>query len=389
MAKNTLRYVPQYDDQIEYIVVTQRYGPLNQWCDENGIENYSLPYRYCVYIPSKNKILTFVKRIAKLIIVSFSNLYALERIKRLKLADSIDLIHTNIGRDLLGIMISKKYGIPSITHLREISRSHFGLRLLYNKQLLYMNQFTNRFVAVSRAVKEDWAEYGLEQDKIRVVYDGVDPKSVHYEEHGEDREHRLRIVMSGTIYEGKGQFELVKAISALAQNQGVDITVDFYGRVSGGGGDYYRALTSYIRQKGLENIFNFKGYCGNNELRNILNKYDVGVICSKAEGFGLSTVEYMMAGLCVIASNTGANLELIHDKETGFLYPLGNTSELASIVSYIYYNRECAREIAQNAHAYAVNQYTVEKSMKCLIETYYKAYRGKCNGNSTQQQKSV
>ena len=129
----------------------------------------------------------------------------------------------------------------------------------------------------------------------------------------------------------------------------------------------------------MKDIFFFNGYCENNKLRNLLTKYDVGVMCSKSEGFGLVTVEYMLAGLCVIASNTGANLELISCGETGFLYPLGNIEKLKSIILHIYNNRENAKIIAKNAHKNAELMYTMKKSALDLIKMYHEVCEGKVN----------
>ena len=67
----------------------------------------------------------------------------------------------------------------------------------------------------------------------------------------------------------------------------------------------------------------------------LLHEYDCGVMCSRSEGFGRVTAEYMMAGLPVIASDTGANPELVNEGQTGLFYRWGDTSDLAKKIEML------------------------------------------------------
>lgn len=372
MARNILKYVPQCDKEIKFIVLTQKNGRLNQWCDENGIENYSVPYRYCVYFPPVNPFFAFIKRMIKLLSVSFFNRLALRRLERMDILSTVDVVHTNNERDLFGMIISKKYDIPNITHIREFLRADFGLELIYNWQVSYMNQYSRCFIAVSGAVKNSWVKhFGLDQRKISIIYDGIEPKTVPYKSSKSGNRKVLRIIMNGTICEGKNQFELIKAISILQTIEEIPVAVDFYGRPPSTTDKYYRTLLRYIQEKGLSDIFQFKGQCDHTELLNRLPEYDMGVMCSKSEGFGLVTIEYMLAGIYVIASNTGANPELLEDGKTGFIYEWGDAGQLATVILHVYHNRENYKEVAGAAHEHAKIEYSIRESARKLVETYY------------------
>ena len=45
------------EDDIEFIVVTANYGPINELCKKHQIENYSLPFDFYVY---KKNIIIFL-----------------------------------------------------------------------------------------------------------------------------------------------------------------------------------------------------------------------------------------------------------------------------------------------------------------------------------------
>ena len=331
MSKLLLESVSRKEAGIQFLVVTQKYGPLNIWCQENNIENFSLPYRYCVYYPSGNPVKAWLKNVIKKFLVTVCNTVALYKLERTGILLDIDVIHTNNNRDLFVAIISRKYSIPNIIYLREFSRAHFGLKPLYRNQINMMNEYSERFIAISKAVKKDWVEYGISEKKIKVIYDGVIIEKYTEKLVSRDKGAPLKIVMCGAIYEGKGQKDLIEAVGPLI-NGGLEIYVDLYGKAADH--IYYQKIVDYIAECGIEANIRLMGY--KNDLYELLHQYDVGVICSKAEGFGLATVEYMLSGLVVVASDTGANPELLEKGKYGYIYPMGDVEELRYIIKQIY-----------------------------------------------------
>ena len=51
-------------------------------------------------------------------------------------------------------------------------------------------------------------------------------------------------------------------------------------------------------------------------------------MCSRSEGFGRVTAEYMMAELPVLASDTEANPELIREGIDGYLYKFNDIEDM-------------------------------------------------------------
>lgn len=363
ISKSLLHEMQKTEENFVPVVITQRYGPLNEWCNENNIENYVLPYRYCVYYPTKNRIKRLLKWAYKFITVTLSNILAFYKIKKLGIMDKIDIIHTNINRDLFGMLLSKKYKIPNVTYLREFSRAHFKLEPIYWNQTRFMERYSAKFIAISNAVRNDWVEYGLSADKISTIYDGID---VNLYKPGLKEKHKeLRIVMCGAIYEGKGQLELIEAVEPLLHSD-YHIVVDLYGDSTNDG--YGDTIKRYIEANGIGDFVTFKGI--SNDLPSILPTYDVGVVCSKAEGFGLVTIEFLLSGLIVIASNTGANPELLVDGKYGFLYSLGNKEQLRKIIEEIYEGNMDQQTTREKAIQYARREYTIKKTVHRLNSAY-------------------
>ena len=76
-------------------------------------------------------------------------------------------------------------------------------------------------------------------------------------------------------------------------------------------------MKKFAVRHGIAGQINFLG--PRTDVHSMLGNYQIGLMCSKSEGFGLVTAEYMHAKLGVIASNTGASPELIDNEITGLV----------------------------------------------------------------------
>lgn len=94
-------------------------------------------------------------------------------------------------------------------------------------------------------------------------------------------------------------------------------------------------------------------------MNELLHCAHIAVTASRCEAFGRVTVEYMMAGLAVIVSNTGANPEIIKDGETGLVYQYGKPEDLRDKIQWYMDHREDGlRTIALNGQIDACKRFT-------------------------------
>ena len=102
-------------------------------------------------------------------------------------------------------------------------------------------------------------------------------------------------------------------------------------------------MSDYANQRGYLSQINFLGSI--NDVHERLGNYQIGLMCSRAEGFGRVTAEYMHAQLGVIASDSGANPELIQDGVNGLLFKSGDAKSLSECILRLYNNREFLIEL--------------------------------------------
>lgn len=285
--------------------------------------------------------------------------------KQLDIHD-IDLIHSNSSREDLGALLANKYNIPLIWHIREFGDRDYRCYSYRKNYVDYMNRSAYRFIAVSDAVKTHWIKKGIQQKKIDCIYNGVSQQGITVKSNDTKRreDKHLRMVIVGCVSKTKGQIWAIEAVKKLADEKKY-IALDIIGD---GASQYIKELKSKVKRYGLQDLITFKGYLKNPGEQ--LAQYDIGLMCSKDEGFGRVTVEYMMAGICAIASDTGANSELIENGKSGLIYQYGNTGSLANVIKKCIDNPQYRIELAKCGYIRATQGFTAKKNAIQIYDIY-------------------
>lgn len=293
-----------------------------------GCKVYQLPYEpFCQGYPD-NKMKLPVKYVIRGAQYLFGRIFALRMLERKLDLSSVDLIHSNSSREDFGAVIAEKYKKPLIWHIRESGDRDFRLYSYRHDLISFMNAHAAVFIAISDHIREHWIEKGLSEKKFIRIYDGIDREMYEPVKCNDvlDRyvhQKCFRLVMMGAIYEGKGQWQIIQAISRLPSEYRNRLTLDIVGD---GSYSYVKKMKRMTETFCLDKQIRFLGY--QEDYYSQLAEYDCGIMCSKCEGFGLVTVEYMIAGLPVVASDTGANLEILENGVTGLFYHYPEVEDL-------------------------------------------------------------
>lgn len=392
-AINLLKYANEHCEDVRYIVLTQTRGAINDLCDGMGIENYVTGHAYACVAPEGGRLRNTVKHLAKKALVTAKNNRAVSRIEKLIDLNMIDVIHTNIDRDIIGCTLAQKYAIPHVMHLREFATGHYNVEPLYEGQYEEYNRLVDRYIAISKAVGQNWQEIGLDADKIKVVYDGIDVDRVQQREGsaveaaaeaaaveenaaGESaaeaaatpQPRKLRLVMCGDVSSLKGQDQAIRAL-ALIKEASVrkNITLDVFGEVHSEKA-YMGDMQRIIEGSGLTGNVVFRGY--SSQLASLLKGYDCGIVCSRREGFGLATAEFMAAGLAVIASDTGANSELIEDGVSGLIYHYQDVADLSAKIETLYKDPGKLDSFGRSARNAVEEKFTIGVNCRGILDVY-------------------
>jgi glycosyltransferase involved in cell wall biosynthesis len=121
---------------------------------------------------------------------------------------------------------------------------------------------------------------------------------------------------------------------------------------------------------GLANV-EFTGQLAGSELSETIAGAQFTVLPSRAyETFGKSILESFAFGRAVIASDLGSRRELIHENQTGLLFPPGNVEQLAKGISFLHERPELAAQMGAAGREHVRNQHTPETHYAALLELY-------------------
>src|SRR5260370_31573735 len=89
-----------------------------------------------------------------------------------------------------------------------------------------------------------------------------------------------------------------------------------------GEGELMESLREFAGQLGIQDDVFFLGRCDN--VADLLFASEIGVLSSKAEGFANAILEYMAAGLPVVATEVGGARGAISEVQTGYVVASGD-----------------------------------------------------------------
>jgi len=110
-------------------------------------------------------------------------------------------------------------------------------------------------------------------------------------------------------------------------------------------------------------------------VQELLSCSDLFLLPSSSESFGLAALEAMACGSPVVASRAGGLSEVIVDGETGYLFKVGNTDEMAEAGIRILGDDKHRKELSEAGRAFAVETFSSDRIVP-RYEEYYQQVLG-------------
>ncbi len=270
-----------------------------------------------------------------------------------------DILHCHLGGDIYGPLATffiKKPKIISTEHNLNVSEKKIT-RCIKKISLKRINQVC----AVSLAVKKDAiSRYGINENKINVVYNGVDLNYYKIKEVDDKKKSRILLGSMGRLNKQKGHEILIKACSLLKNNN--------YLLEIAGQGELENNLNNQINSLNLNNHIKLIGQVDSKEW---LNRLDIFVMPSLWEGLGLAILEAAANKKPIIASAVDGILEILTD-DNSVLYKNNNPYELAKKIDFLIENLN--NKITLDKIDLAYNLVNKEFTLNRMIENYQNIY---------------
>ncbi len=250
-------------------------------------------------------------------------------------ADRVNIYHGLSNELPLNIRTA---GVPSVVTIhdviyRRLPYCHSAAdRLLYNFKYGRSCRNADRIIAVSRRTKDDITElYGIDPDKIDVVYQGCEDSFKKALDRAQLEETRKRLGMPeryllqvGTIERRKNLELSVRALSAISDK---DIKLVAVGRDR----SYLSRVRRIAAETGVADRLICRHDIGFADLPAVNQRAEVILYPSRYEGFGIPVIEGIESMRPVIAA-TGSCLEEAGGESTLYVSP-DSPAELAEAIN--------------------------------------------------------
>jgi glycosyltransferase involved in cell wall biosynthesis len=281
--------------------------------------------------------------------------------------EQVDILHSHLfGANVWGGILGRLARVPVvIAHEHSWTFEGRPLRRFLDRELIARTSTV--VAAVSTEDKEKMIEVErIPPDKIRVLPNGIPPLSARA---GHDLRDELGIPAEAPLVGSVGELHpqkafdvLIGAVAELRQRVPAAQLV-----IAGGGNDRPR-LEEVIRRRGLAGAAHLLGR--RDDVPDVLAALDVAVCCSDREGSPLSVMEYMAAGLPIVATRIGGIPDLIDDGVHGLLVPPRNEHALSSALERVLTDDRLRSRLGDAARERQEREFRLEDAIR-RVEALY------------------
>lgn len=213
------------------------------------------------------------------------------------------------------------------------------------------------FVAISRSVRDIYAEYGLASDRITVIPNMIDPSFSVLDDHSENGRTVLYV---GELSRRKGVGDLVAAMDHLPSTYNLRVVGD---------GPTLAELQQTAVELGLEDRVTFTGQISYEDIPREYARADVFVHPGVwPEPFGRTVLEAMQAGLPVVCTDVGGPADVVRESE--LRCEPGNPDALASAITTAFEDREA---IGESNREYVRKRFAPSAVVSEIVDVYERA----------------
>ena len=232
-----------------------------------------------------------------------------------------------------------------------------GLRSIFNR--------ADRVIAVSKSVKNFLVEkLKADEKKISVIPNAIEIEDF---EAPKRKNNDLMVGTVGVLVKRKGQIYLIRAFARVV------VSLPKARLEIVGDGPEKQNLLAEIKRLGLESKIQLLGRQDKPE--KFLRSWDLFVLPSLSETFGLVILEAFAAKVPVVASKVDGIPELVTNGKTGYLIPAGDVEKLGKSISYLLAENKERNRLSNQAFELLKDKYDWSKIIIDIEQEYKKLSR--------------
>ena len=214
----------------------------------------------------------------------------------------------------------------------------------------WMANRADRVITCSAYMREHVADiYGLEEERIRVIPNGIDPSELipvadldSLRRRFAEPHERLVLLVGRLVYE-KGFQLALEALPGLIERL-ADVRF-----VVAGSGTHEQELRAQANELGLDGHGTFLGWIGDDVLHSLYRIADLCVVPSIYEPFGLVALEAMASGCPCLVADTGGLREVVPNEDVGLRFRSRDPASLARMAERILTDADLRERLVTEA----------------------------------------
>ena len=287
-----------------------------------------------------------------------------------------DLIHANSVRaGIVASLATSGMNIPVVWHIRDLLRRHPISSLI--RRYAYGSKHTH-LLAITQATADAFKGGSKSEKSIEVLLNAIDVQRFKFDQNVRSEMRRkfeigkdqLVVGIVGQVTPWKGQLGLIRAFRQVAVAAPDALLLIVGSPLFNKDKLYQEKLVSETTRLGLDERVRFLGQQEN--VQHVMQAFDLLVLNSWAEPFGLVIVEGMALGLPVLATNAGGVPEILKHGESGWLTPPKDDGALAGSIGTLLRNGGVRSRIGQRAKNQAWRRFSINGYASKLADYHHK-----------------
>lgn len=286
--------------------------------------------------------------------------------------NKIEVIHAQYPRENIIALISKRYyNKPKIVLTNHLTLRLSGLSgFVWRRLNKHFTPKNHCIIAVCNEGRDIMLENGVAPNKIKVVFNGIEPAG--------------KPIKNTAIRDELGlpsDCFVMTIFARFAPEKGLDFLVDVLAKLKTettrpfccivcGDGELFGEISNKINALNLKDNCKLLGY--RNDTSEILHGSDIYVcssMCNEAMSFAI--LEAMNAGLPLVVTDVGGNRDLAETKlRCGYVFPYGNVEDFAGAIKKLLDEPETLNKLSYASTEKVEKYFNLYK----LAEDVYNSY---------------
>jgi len=309
-----------------------------------------------------------------------------DKIKTLPMRNSLDVQSAHelakfvarLGIEVLHAHVARDYSLAAYAARRNPQTKFVVTRhVLFQLSRLHRHTLSraHRVIAVSNAVARKLRSQRIvNENQLAMVPNGVDVDRFKIEFNRLSFLRSLGLPPDGPLVGSVGELRTLKRhddfirAAALVAAQFPDAHFVLAGLDTSLSREVHRHLEQLVLESGLKDRFHFLGWV--EEAEKLLSTIDVFVSASETESFGLAIAEAMAAGIPVVATATEGAREVVDDRVTGLLVPIGDVGKIAEAIAKLLSDEQLRTQTGTRARQVAHQKLSLSTMVDQIEQIY-------------------